>query len=114
MKYATVVTTAQEIENSVPHTYLISPADEDGNPQEGKAGQFARVKFETDQSHGCSELDVLAVVMHRLAASGADARAMDHLESAMYHLSTPEEPTQHQNQNESNAGFPMGMLTERL
>lgn len=91
MKYATVVTIAGDLEQ-VPHTYYVSPADAEGNPKDGKVGKFAQIQFATGNLDGCSEGDLIGVVMHRLAAKAQDGehreceRAIQCLDAALAHL----------------------------
>lgn len=70
MKYATVVTAAENL-GKVPHMYYISQADEAGEPVQ--MGQLARVKFANGVDAGCSEADLLGIVMHRLAAKAQES-----------------------------------------
>jgi hypothetical protein len=92
MKYATVITTAQEIEGIAPHSYFISPANEEGMPEEGQMGKYARIKFEGQTSLGCNEADVIGILMHRMAAIAQDGehrnyeRAIQCLDAAMKHV----------------------------
>lgn len=91
MKYATVITTTQEMENHIPHTYFISAADADGQPQGGEVGKFARIRFESPEVDGCHEVDVMGILMHRMAAVAQDGnhrhyeRAIQCLKEAMDH-----------------------------
>ena len=86
MKYATVVTAAENL-GQVPHMYYISQADEAGEPVQ--MGQLARVKFAHGVDAGCSEADLLGIVMHRLAAKaqesdvGGYVLALRHLDAAL-------------------------------
>lgn len=86
MKYATVVTAAENL-GKVPHMYYISQADEAGEPVQ--MGQLARVKFAHGVDAGCSEADLLGIVMHRLAAKaqesdvGGYVLALRHLDAAL-------------------------------
>lgn len=86
MKYATVVTAAENL-GKVPHMYYISQADEAGEPVQ--MGQLARVKFANGVDAGCSEADLLGIVMHRLAAKaqesdvGGCVLALRHLDAAL-------------------------------
>lgn len=89
MKYATVVTAAENL-GKVPHMYYISQADEAGEPVQ--MGQLARVKFAHGVDAGCSEADLLGIVMHRLANIAQDGqhdhyvRVLRHLDAAMQHM----------------------------
>lgn len=91
MKYATVVTAAEDI-GLVPHVYYISPANEAGEPKELQMGAFARVKFAHGEKEGCAEADLLGIVMHRLAEIAQDGehrhyeRALQCLDAALKHL----------------------------
>ena len=91
MKYATVVTAAEDI-GQIPHVYFISPANEEGEPKELQMGAFARVKFAKEGGDGCHEVDLLGIVMHRLAAIAQDGehrhyeRALQCLDAAMKHI----------------------------
>lgn len=91
MKFETVVTIAGEIEK-VPGTYYISPADEAGEPAEGRIGRYAQIQFATETLKGCSESDLIGIVMHRLAARAQDGehrnleRALQCLDASMKHL----------------------------
>ena len=86
IKYATVVTAAENL-GQVPHMYYISQADEAGEPVQ--MGQLARVKFAHGVDAGCSEADLLGIVMHRLAAKaqesdvGGYVLALRHLDAAL-------------------------------
>ena len=92
MKYATVVTIAGDLEQ-VPHTYYVSPADAEGQPKDGRVGKFAQIQFATGSLDGCSESDLIGIVMHRLAAKAQDGlhreceRALQCLDAALAHLS---------------------------
>ena len=89
MKYATVVTAAENM-GQVPHMYYISQADEAGEPVQ--MGQLARVRFAHGVDAGCSEADLLGIVMHRLANIAQDGqhdhyvRVLRHLDAAMQHM----------------------------
>lgn len=91
MKYATVVTAAQDL-GVIPHVYHVSPADEDGNPIGLRMGQFAKVRFPSGDDSGCAEADLIGIVMHRLTAIAQDGqhrhyeRAIQCLEAAMKHI----------------------------
>lgn len=92
MTYATVVTTAQGIDNPIPHSYLVSPATPEGEPVEGMMGKFARINFAQGNLTGCNEADLIGIVMHRMAAVAQDGehrnyeRAIQALEAALEHL----------------------------
>lgn len=92
MKYATVVTAASDIGTPIPGVYFISPADGE-NPAQGQIGAYARIKFANPAHEGCSEVDVIGVLMHQLAAKAQDGehrhfeRALQCLDSALKHLS---------------------------
>lgn len=89
MKYATVVTAAENM-GQVPRMYYISQADEAGEPVQ--MGQLARVKFANGVDAGCSEADLLGIVMHRLANIAQDGqhvhyeRALQFLDAALQHM----------------------------
>lgn len=92
MSYATVVTTAQGIDNPIPHSYLVSPATPEGEPVEGMMGKFARINFAQGNLTGCNEADLIGIVMHRMAAVAQDGqhrnyeRAIECLDQALAHL----------------------------
>lgn len=89
MKYATVVTAAENL-GKTPHMYYVSKADEAGEPVQ--MGQLARVRFANGVDAGCSEADLLGIVMHRLANIAQDGqhtnyeRALQFLDAAMMQI----------------------------
>lgn len=91
MKYATVVTTSQEVDTPIPHAYMISPADPEGNPIGFMLGKYARITFES-KAGGCNEADILGVLMHRMAAIAQNGehrhyeRAIACLDEALRHV----------------------------
>lgn len=91
MKYATIVSAKSEIDNPIPSVYFISPADGE-NPVEGQVGAFARIKFSSASHEGCTEADLIGILMHQMAAKAQDGkhrhleRAIQCLDSAMHHI----------------------------
>lgn len=82
MKYATVVSASPEVNSHVCRAYTVCAADEAGSPKVGAEHVHAGILFEDEAgSNGCSEADLLGIVMHRLAAR-AQGGGRPHFKSA--------------------------------